>query len=81
MPALVPLSKRARAKTVPAAGASVSERSKWMSNRSAFSVSESERLERLAPATMRMALLTKRAKVKREIEISQMENERQDLIA
>lgn len=62
IPAEVPEKRRARAKTVPATGASVEERRAWMEKRSAFEAEELE--EREAPATMRMAELTKRAKVK-----------------
>ena len=67
MPALMPEKRRARAKTVPAAGAIEVESRAWMLKRSASSLSGADEGEyRLAPATMRMAELTKRANVKRE---------------
>ena len=76
----MPERSRARAKIAPAPGAMVEERSR-IAKRSAFEVSSSGRLERLAPATMRIAELIKRAKVKSEIVSFQMENVRQDCMA
>ena len=52
-----------------------------MEKRSALSISEEERLEREAPAVIRMAELTKRANVKREMPSSMMEYLRQLLMA
>jgi len=71
IPADVPDSRSASAKTVPAAGASVEESRAWMSKREAEAAFGE--LEREAPATMRMAELTKRAKVNREMASSAME--------
>lgn len=67
---------------MPAAGERVELRRSWMENREALAaVSAVDGLEREAPAMMRMALLTKRAKVKREMASSAIEYERQDLMA
>lgn len=63
MPAEVPESSRARAKIVPAAGESEEERRVWMSKRLALAAEEE--VDKEAPAMIRIALLTKRANVKR----------------
>lgn len=75
----MPLRRSARAKIIPAAGARVVERRVWMPKRSASEVEGLE--EREEPATIRMAELTKRAKVKREMLSSIMEYLRQNLMA
>ena len=71
IPAEVPDKSKARAKTVPAAGAKVLESRSWTPNR--FPVSEELADDSEAPATMRIALLTKRAKVKSAMTISAVE--------
>jgi hypothetical protein len=71
IPAEVPERRSARAKIVPAIGAIVEDRSSWMPKRSALSAPVT--VYRDAPATIRMALLTKRAKVKSEMLFSIME--------
>lgn len=57
----------ARAKIVPAIGASVLHKRSWIPNR--LPLSAAELVESEAPATMRMAQLTKSAKVKSETTI------------
>ena len=79
MPADVPERRSARAKRVPAMGARVWERRSWIAKREASEAPGSE--EREEPATMRIALLTKRANVKREMASSKVEYVRQDLMA
>lgn len=79
MPAEVPDKSRARAKIVPAIGASVLDRRSWIPNR--LLVSAAELVESEAPATMRMALLTKSANVKSEIITSAVEYDRHERIA
>src|SRR4051794_40945189 len=64
MPAEIPDKSSAKAKIVPAAGEILRERRAWMAKMSS-SPRASGLLYRDAPATMRMAELTKRAKVKR----------------
>lgn len=71
MPAEVPLSRRAKAKIVPAIGAMVEDSKSCMPKRSA--VGAELLFESEAPAVMRMALLMKRANVKRAITSSMME--------
>jgi hypothetical protein len=71
MPAEIPDRRSARAKIVPAAGEIDEERRLWMEKRESELASGLE--ERDEPATMRMAELTKRANVKREIASSAME--------
>ena len=75
IPAEVPESKSARAKTVPAAGDKVEESRSWIPKREAVDASGLPYRE--APATMRMAELTNRAKVKSEVESSTIEYLRQ----
>jgi len=70
MPAEVPERSRARAKMVPATGARVEESRSWMVKRSASSAPGRE--DREEPATMRIELLTKSAKVTREMASSAM---------
>ena len=79
MPAEVPDRRRARAKIVPAIGASVVDRSLWMPKR--LPLSAAELVESEAPATMRMALLTKSAKVKSEMMTSAVEYDRHERMA
>lgn len=79
IPALTPESKSARAKMVPAAGAKLDDSKSYMPKRSADAAELLD--EREAPATMRIALLTKSANVKRVIDSSATEYLRQNLIA
>ena len=64
MPAEMPDNKSARAKIVPAAGEMEDESKEWMAKMSASRASGL--LYKDAPATMRMAELTKSAKVNNE---------------
>jgi hypothetical protein len=79
IPALIPDSKSASAKTVPATGEMLEESKAWIPKRSAVAAEELE--DRAEPATIRIALLMKRANVKREIESSAIEYLRLKFIA
>jgi hypothetical protein len=79
IPALMPDNRSASAKTVPAAGERLEESKSWIPKRSAVAAEELE--DRAEPATIRIALLTKRANVKREIESSAIEYLRQKFMA
>jgi hypothetical protein len=79
MPADMPDKRRARAKMVPAAGAMEEDNKLWISKRDALPPAAAKAGEE--PATMRIAEFTKRAKVKRDKESSNIEYLRQNLIA
>ena len=75
MPAVVPERRSARAKMMPAAFPMERESKAWMPKMSASSAPETPYRE--APATIRMALLTKSAKVNRDMASSAIEYGRQ----
>ena len=78
MPADIPDRRRARAKMVPATGATEVDNREWTSKRDAFGELVKAGQE---PATIRMAEFTKRAKVKSDKESSAIEYLRQNLMA